>query len=175
MHAQVEHRIGFPERRQDSGHAARRFSVFGEAAWLVIFGACVLEGGCRGHVPTVWRAELPSPDGHWIAIAETQQVGGPGTNSIVTSVMLKPTIYSNPPMQVLAFDCQGPVPRPYVLDNVANAGGTINLKMSWLSTSHLEVTYSGHPDLYFQMARIWGIDVSVRYISDEAPKGSNTP
>jgi hypothetical protein len=67
----------------------------------------------------------------------------------------------------LAFSCEGPVPRPYVLDNVANVGGTINLRMKWLTPSHLEVTYSGHPDLYFQAVKVWGIDISVRDVSSE--------
>ena len=55
--------------------------------------------------------------------------------------------------------------RPYVLDNVANKGGSINLTMKWITPSHLEVTFSGHPDLYFQVVKYAGIEISVRDLS----------
>jgi hypothetical protein len=134
---------------------------------LIIFGACLLESGCRVD-PTVWHMEIPSPDGAWIALADTSQNGGPGNASIATTVSLKGTRSSNAPQLVLGFDCEGPVPRPYTLDNVANAGGTINLKMKWVTPSRLEVTYSGHPDVYLQTAKLWGVDISLRNLSSEA-------
>jgi len=62
---------------------------------------------------------------------------------------------------------RGPTPHPYVLDNNANAGGTINLKMKWLDSSHLEVTYDGHADLDFEVAGYGGVDISVRNVSRE--------
>jgi len=62
--------------------------------------------------------------------------------------------------------CQGPAPRPYTSDDKANAGGTIDLAMKWLSPSHLEVTYDKHPDLYFQAVKMDGIQISVRDLSD---------
>jgi hypothetical protein len=127
---------------------------------------CFFSTGCNA--PTVWEQEVRSPDGTSIAIARTVQGGGFGTASIDTTVFLKTTRYSNAPMQVLGFSCQGPVPKPYVLDNVANAGGTISLKVTWLSPSKLEVTYSGHPDLYLQVAKIWGIEVSLRSLDAPA-------
>jgi hypothetical protein len=131
---------------------------------LIALGACLLEIGCAA--PTVWHAEFPSPDGHWIAIAETVQNGGFGTASIDTTVSLKLTHSSNASMMVLAFACMGPVPRPYTLDNVANAGGTINLQINWLTQSHLDVTYSGHPDVYLQTVKLWGAHISLRNLSD---------
>jgi hypothetical protein len=128
---------------------------------LIILCVCVMETGCR-YDPTVWHMEIPSPDGVWIAIADTAQNGGPGNASIATSISLKRTWSSNTPQLILGFDCDGPVPRPYTLDNVANAGGTINLQMKWLTPSHLEVTYAGNPDLYFQAVKVWGVDISLR-------------
>jgi hypothetical protein len=68
---------------------------------------------------------------------------------------------------VLAFACIGPVPRPYTLDNVANAGGTINLQMKWLTPLHLDVTYSGHPELNFQAVKLWGADISLRNVASD--------
>jgi hypothetical protein len=49
-----------------------------------------------------------------------------------------------------------------VLDNVANRGGTIDLKMEWLSPSHLRVIYSGNPDLELRTAKFAGVEVTVQ-------------
>jgi hypothetical protein len=141
--------------------------------WIGLFA-----NGCAA--PAVWHAEVPSPDGSWIAIAETVQNGGFGTASIATTVSLKLTRSSNAPVMVLAFACMGPVPRPYTLDNVANAGGTINLQMKWLTPSHLDVTYSGHPELNFQAVKLWGADISLRNVASDttavpSPFGPSNP
>ena len=122
--------------------------------------------GCA--VPTVWHAELTSPDGVWIAIADTAQNGGPGNASIVTTVSVKGNRISNGPQLVLGFDCDGPVPRPYTRDDVANAGGTIDLKMKWITSTHLDVTYSGHPNVYLQTVKLWGVDISLQNVSSES-------
>jgi hypothetical protein len=144
-----------------------RFAVR-NAISFIILGFCLYGTGCAP--PTVWNAEVRSPDGHSIAVARTVQNGGFGTASIDTTVYLKSTQFSNPPAQVLGFSCQGPVPRPYVLDNVANAGGTINLTMKWLTSSHLEVTYNGrNGSLDFQVVKIRGIEISVRDLSGVKP------
>jgi hypothetical protein len=108
--------------------------------------------------------EVRSPDGLWIASARTIQDGGFGSAHIDTIVYLKESNASRPPTEVLAFSCLGPAPRPYVLDN-ANAGGTIDLTMKWVTPSHLDVTYDRHPDLYFQVAKYGGINISVQDLS----------
>lgn len=143
------------------------FSPMHKAILLVIIGVCVLASGCR-HSPTIWTAEVRSPDGLWLAIARTDQEGGFGSAFIGTMVFLKQANVSQPPVMVLAFDCEGPAPRAYVLDNKANAGGTINLTMKWLSPSHLEVTYNGHATLSFPAIKYAGIVISVRDLSTEA-------
>jgi hypothetical protein len=79
--------------------------------------------------------------------------------SIDTVVYLRRTNRSEPPTEVLGLSCHGPAPRPYVLDK-ANAGGTIDLTMKWVTPFHLEVTYDNHPDLYFQVVKFGGIDIS---------------
>ena len=135
-----------------------------KAVFRIVLGIRLLEVGCAA--PTVWKAEVPSPDGAWIAIGRTIQSGGYGTGSITTSVSLAHVNLSQAPTQVLEFACSGPVPKPYVLDNVANAGGTINLNMQWVTPSHLEVTYNGHADLYFEAVKYAGIDISVRNLSN---------
>jgi len=143
------------------------FPAIRKAILLVIIGVCVLGSGCR-HNPTIWTAEVRSPDGLWLAIARTDQEGGFGSAFIGTMVFLKQTNVSQPPVMVLAFDCEGPAPRAYVLDNKANAGGTINLTMKWVSPSHLEVTYNGHATVSFQAVKYAGIAISVRDLSTEA-------
>jgi hypothetical protein len=152
--------------RETSGCPATRAAIS-----LVIITACFLAAGC--HAPTVWKAKLLSPDGRYVAIARTVQSGGDGDAWIDTRVSLKPTAYSGAPTEVLGFWCEGPVPRPYVLDNVANAGGTIDLKMSWVTASHLEVTYSDHASLEFEAVKYQGIDISVRNVARGAASHRN--
>lgn len=140
---------------------------------FIAIGLCVLAIGCRDNAaPTVWTAEARSPDGLWLATARTDQNGGFGSASIETEVFLLQANVSQPPIMVLGFSCEGPVPRAYVLDNNANAGGTINLTMKWVTPSHLDVTYNGHAILNFQAVKCAGVDISVRDLSKEAIKTS---
>ncbi len=153
--------LKLPLVNHESGLSANHKAIL-----LMIIGVCVLGSGCRDDAhPTIWTAEVRSPDGSFLAIARTDQNGGFGSASIDTMVFLKQA--SQPPVMVLAFDCEGPAPRAYVLDNKANAGGTINLIMKWVSPSHLEVTYSGHATLSFQAVKYAGIDISVLDLSTE--------
>ena len=136
---------------------------------LVVIGICVSTFGCRRPTIddlTIWKAEVRSPDGLLIASVRTIQNGGFGSAKIDTVVSLKQSFSSQPPVDVLAFDCHDPAPRPYVLDD-ANAGGTIGLTMKWLTPLHLQVTYNGHADLYFQAVRALGINISVQDLSTE--------
>ena len=78
------------------------------------------------------------------------------------------------PTEILVFHCHGAVPHPYVLDNVANQGGTINLSMQWITPSHLRVSYSGHPELNLQMVKYWGVEITAQDLS-EPPKVVESP
>jgi hypothetical protein len=137
-----------------------------KAISLVVIGISDPASGCRPTIDsrTLWMADVRSPDGLWIASVRTIQNGGFGSGRIDTAVYLKQSRSSQPPVEVLAFDCSGPALRPYVLDN-ANAGGTIDLTMKWLTPSHLHVTYDKHPDLYFQAVKYDGISISVQDLS----------
>jgi hypothetical protein len=143
-----------------------------KAISLGIVAVCVLASGCKDS-PTIWKAEVRSPDGLWIASVLTIQNGGFGSARIDTVVYLKQSRGSQPPMEVLAFDCLGPAPRPYVMDN-ANAGGTIDLTVKWVTPSHLHVTYDKHPDLYFQVVKYDGISISVQDLSTEPTNGKDS-
>jgi len=133
---------------------------------LIVIGICVLDVGCQKGHETIWTAEARSPDGQWLATAETVQNGGFGSGAIQTSVYLKRVNVSRAPTQVLGFSCPGPAPRPYVLDNNANAGGTIGLTMKWLTPTHVEVTYDGRGNLDFQVVKYGGVAISVRDLSE---------
>jgi len=143
-----------------------------KAISLIVVAVCVLGSGCQGD-PTIWKAEVRSPDGLWIASADTMQTGGFGSAGIYTTVYLKRSKDSGPPTEVLEFSCQGPAPRPYVLDN-ANTGGTIDLTMKWVTPSHLDVTYDKHPDLIFQVVKISGINISVQDLSNGPANGKDS-
>jgi hypothetical protein len=117
---------------------------------------------------TVWVAQVPSPDLQWIASADTVQNGGFGSGGISTSVYLARAGSRGSPIEVLTFSCDGPIPRPYVLDNVANKGGSIGLTMKWLTRSHLHVVYEDHPQLAFQAVKLAGIAITIENRSEKA-------
>jgi hypothetical protein len=140
----------------------------GYPIWLPVIVALSLSAvGCvRQDDLAVWKAEMPSPNGQWIATVKTIQNGGFGSASVDTIVYLKRKTGSQPPQEVLAFSCHGPVPHPYALDNVANKGGTIDLAVHWVAPAHLEVTYTGRPDVNFQVVRYQGVEISAQDLSD---------
>jgi hypothetical protein len=152
-----------------------------KAISLGILAVSLLASGCKvsEDALTIWKAEVRSPDGLWIASVRTIQNGGFGSAGINTIVYLKKSGDLRPPVAVLDFDCPGPPPRPYVLTN-ANAGGTIDLKMSWVTQSHLLVTYRSHvaygrhPDLSFQVVKFNDISISVRDLSNEPTNSTDS-
>jgi hypothetical protein len=152
--------------RQRVRRGIRLNSIF-LATSLLMTGMCCSCGMRQivGPPPTVWTATMPSPDGSWIASASTIQNGGFGSASIDTVVFLKHRNASGSGKMVLAFSCNGPVPRPYVLDNKANAGGTIDLQMKWLNSSHLDVTYDHNPELNFEVVKYDRVEISARNLS----------
>lgn len=134
---------------------------------LIIVGVFLLGFGCRD-VATTWSAEARSPDGHWLAIARSEQGGGPGNAYDATTVTLKSITGLQPQMQVLSFSHQF---------------ATMDLKMEWVTPTHLEVTYGpsarpgDHVSLNLQVVKMGGIDISVRDASSattNAPSGAPT-
>lgn len=108
---------------------------------------------------TIWTAEARSPDGYRLATASTIQHGGPGNAGLYTYVNLKRTNDSRSPDEILGFD-----------ENNATMAqaATLNLTMTWTTPSHLNVTYNGRvAELYFQVAKIDGVEISVRDVSKE--------
>ncbi|HYW97725.1 MAG TPA: hypothetical protein VE822_01330 [Candidatus Elarobacter sp.] len=46
--------------------------------------------------------------------------------------------------------------------------------MKWVTPSHLDVTYDRHPNLYFQVVKYSGINISVRDLSSEPANGDDS-
>lgn len=138
----------------------RRCASIRKGIPLLIITGCLLTFGCRD-VATIWSTQARSPDGQWVAIARTQQWGGPGTAYLATTVYLQRVGVSQAPIEILGFSHQYP---------------RMNLKMEWLTPAHLQVTYgpSAKPgdrvDLDFQVVKIAGIDVSLRNLSNPKVK-----
>lgn len=136
-------------------HANSHFTMR-VAMLLLIVGACILASSCSNDAATIWSAKAPSPDGHWVAIANTDQQSGPGTDGIYTVVSLKRINDSRPPTQILLFS-----------HNEESNAHTIDMRIHWLTSSHLNVTYNGRATLDFQAIKCSGIDISVQNLSSE--------
>lgn len=133
-------------------------------ASFLLITVCVVLAGCgRTNSLVVWRKDVVSSDGLWIARAETVQNGGFGSAAIDTSVYLIQRGTHSKLHHVLGFSCPGPVPHPYVLDESANKGGTIDLRMQWVSPSHLLVTYTGNPSVYLEAGKYSGVTVTTEH------------
>jgi hypothetical protein len=131
---------------------------------LSTLAVCLLGLGCTSRDDLiVWRADALSPDGRWVATADTVQNGGFGSGDIFTTVHLRNTQGKPYSVDVLGIDSQGPSPRPYVLDNVANRGGSIDLTMSWTGPSRLHLGYTSKTGtvVTLQMVKYAGIDILV--------------
>jgi hypothetical protein len=123
-----------------------------------MIGACVLASGCRASA-IIWSAESRSPDGRWLVSASTEQFGGPGTAYVGTTVYLKQD--SHPRVEILGLSNESAYP-----------AGVTSVGMTWLTPSHLELTYQGHASLDFQVVKCAGIDISVRDLSSEKANSS---
>lgn len=116
---------------------------------------------------TVWKAQLPSPDGQWIASARTIQNGGFGSGDIGTVVYLHRQGDARAPQEIIEFD-GGAVAHSYVLDNVANRGGGIGLTMHWATLTHLVVTYQSNPTIDFQVVKLQDVAITTLHLPADA-------
>jgi len=123
---------------------------------------------------TVWKTQLTSPDGQWIASARTIQNGGFGSGDISTVVYLNRKDDANSPQEIVDFD-GGSVAHTYVLDNVANRGGGIDLVMRWAAPTHLMVTYRSSPTIYFQVVKFQNIEITTLHLPADAQSGNASP
>jgi hypothetical protein len=117
--------------------------------------------GCR-YDPAVWRYELTSPDGAWVATARTDQWGGFGTAWVETTVSLRRvngTLNRGKPFDIFSYPNGGRIPKTYVL---SNENADENLYMAWLAPTHLQIDRLGDIDPYLEVIRFSTVDVSFR-------------
>jgi hypothetical protein len=119
---------------------------------LTFAGLCCLSlTGCPGSNETTWSALSLSPDHAWLALAHSAHTNhGFGGESVWTIVEMKQNISSGTPVEVLEFD-EGP-------DSVHD------LKMTWPSPNHLDISYRGDPPITFQAIKAFGKDVIVEQL-----------
>lgn len=119
---------------------------------LFVMTSVLFASGCQQTV-TTWSDEVRSPDGLWLAVARSQQWSGPGTAYDATTVSLKPLRGQQSPMEILEFSHQY---------------ATMNLKMEWISPTHLNVVYGptskpgDQVSVTFQVAKYAGIEISIQ-------------
>ena len=125
-------------------------------AWcsVVLIAICAGSMGCRDEGTTIWSREVQSPNGKWLASAQTKQWSGPGNAYVETSVYLKLIADKQPPVQVLDFPNESDFP-----------GGAVNVE--WTSPNHLTVTYRGQPTFNFQAVKCGDVDISVEELPSE--------
>lgn len=132
-----------------------RPSVVAALTTLFAFSFCFLTTGCEGP-RTTWSTESRSPDGHWLATAQSQQWSGPGNAYDATRVYLAPVVASRARTKILLFFHQFP---------------TMNLEIRWSTPTHLDVTYAAsatpgdHVSLDFEVVKFSGIEISAREIA----------
>jgi hypothetical protein len=90
-------------------------------------------------------------------MALTEQHSGPGNALLQTTVRLKHTKGPKEPIGVLLF---------------TQDAKSIDLKMNWLTPSHLEVTYKQPAVIDFQAIKCGGVDISVRDLSSGTTSSS---
>lgn|SRR6185312_3013889 len=105
--------------------------------------------GCGGNSVTLWSTESKSPRGDWIAQASTLQSSGLGTAAVGTGVYLKRTGSSNPPIQVLGFS-----------NDSAYPVGSTAVNLTWVTDSHLDVTYNKDAKLNFKITKLGNVEIT---------------
>lgn len=148
-----------------------RTSVAGERAafvaeLLVLIAAVGLLSGCvKKEQLMIWKTAVVSPDGRWVASANTVQNGGFGSADVETTVYLNTRGGREKPYPVVGFNYTGTVPHPYALDNVNNSG-TLRLKLLWDGPSTLVVTYSGTASIDLETVKFATIVIAVRHLTE---------
>jgi hypothetical protein len=140
----------------------RRSLRNGSTRLAVAFVALTLLAACNDDDPTVWRKNVPSPDGAWVATARTDQWGGFGSAYIETTVSLRKvdgTVNGGKPFDVFDYPSDGPLPKPYVL---SDENADPDLRLIWLGSSHLKIEHPTEiiPDL--EVARYSNVDISFK-------------
>ena len=112
-----------------------------------ILAICAFASGCKDSA-IIWSTESQSPDKHFVASAHTEQFGGFGTAGVVTAVYLKQS--GQPPVMILCLSNESAYP-----------SGITAVNMTWITPSHLRITYKGRATINFQAIKCAGVEISV--------------
>jgi hypothetical protein len=132
--------------------------------WLILSMAVVMPLvtlGCKDR--PIWSTESRSPDGKMVAIAQKFSNSGfaaPGPDAAF--VYLRLTTEPEPGTLILALSEGG----------LEAQGGDIRL--DWLSPTHLEVTYPGQQNIDFQAIKYAGVEISIQQVTGEKQSGRPT-
>lgn len=137
-------------------HVRSSRSAIHKGMLLLTIAVCALLTSCKNGT-TIWSTEVRSPDGQWRTIARTDQYSGPGNAGLLTTVYMKRIKGPQEPIQILLFE---------------QDAKSIDLKMNWLTPSHLEVTYKQPAVIDFQAIKCGGVDISVRDLSNGTTSSS---
>jgi hypothetical protein len=126
---------------------------------VTIFAALAMPLGYHDD-PTVWKKDIPSPTGAWVATARTKQWGGFGSAWVETTVSIQRvdgTVNHGNPFDVLSYPGGGEIPKTYVL---SDANVDTDLQVTWLTPTHLQIAHRSaiNPDL--QVIRFSDVDIS---------------
>jgi hypothetical protein len=117
---------------------------------LIIFfilAVCAFVSGCKDSA-IIWSGESQSPDKHFETSARTEQYGGLGTAAVITTVYLSQSGHS--PIEILSLSNESAYP-----------SGITAVNMTWITPSHLSITYKGHATIDFQAVKCAGVEISV--------------
>lgn len=107
-----------------------------------------------------WSARAVSPDGRYVATAETVRPGGWGTGSApVTTVQLNWTVGSQAPSLVFAVAA---------VAADADKPGLLNIGLRWAAPDRLEIRYSKQETVQFQAVKCDGVDIDALAVSQPA-------
>jgi hypothetical protein len=124
------------------------------ALLLLLIGVCVFAGGCEHNPVTTWSAEAKSPDGKWVAMVRSEQWSGPGNAFDATTVSLNQAGGTKPPVEIMEFE---------------HNSARMDLKMTWMSSTHLDIEYGSNAQVDFQAVKAFGeIEITVRDLSNGA-------
>ena len=129
-------------------------------AWLLTTFLLTLAStcGCKS-TQTVWSTKAYSPDGKLVATARTSANSGFGIDGVpATFVYLDWANSSQEPLQIMQF----------ADESDPSDVGKVDIK--WLSTKHLEISYSkAGQSIEFQAVRFGDVCISVRDLSSISP------
>ena len=83
--------------------------------------------------------------------ARTEQFGGLGTAGVFTAVYLKQSGQS--PVMILSLSNESAYPL-----------GITAVNMTWITPSHLSITYKGHATINFQAVKCAGVEITVEKV-----------